>query len=146
MAGSYSSTGISYLSEPPFELLVRGNETNQAFKFLDEITHAHDTVNITGIITEKDTTKGGKGTHHISLEGDGCLHSRGVGEGIWSYSVTHGDRAAGSTSHRAHRCMDVRKREVDERDNLSSDGQERTGGRMEDGKLTTKREHGEREK
>lgn len=84
------------MSEPQ-GLLGEGNKTDQAFKFLDEITHAHDTVDITGIITEEDTTKGCKGTHHIRLEGDGCLHSRGIGEGVWSYSVTHGDRAAAST-------------------------------------------------
>ena len=92
-----------------------GNGTNQAFKFLDEITHAHDTVNVTGIITEEDTAKGCKGTHHISLEGDRCLHSRGIGEGIWSYnvSVTHGDRAVVDLAQgsRVYVCVCVQKRE-----------------------------------
>lgn len=40
---------------------------------LVEDGRAVDTVDVTGVITEEDTTKGGKGTDHVRLPGDGSL-------------------------------------------------------------------------
>lgn len=40
---------------------------------LDEDLGALDTVNVSRIITEENTTKGGKGTHHVGLPCDGSL-------------------------------------------------------------------------
>lgn len=59
--------------------------TYQALELGDEVVHTHDTVDVTGIITEEDTTEGSKGTHHVGLPGDWRLNAR-VGD-----SVRHGD-------------------------------------------------------
>ena len=39
----------------------------------DENAGARDTIDVTGVITEEDTTKGGKGAHEIGLPSDGSL-------------------------------------------------------------------------
>ena len=40
---------------------------------LNEVAHTHNTADVSGVITEEDTTKSGKGTHEIGLEGDGSF-------------------------------------------------------------------------
>lgn len=51
----------------------------QIGELLDEVLHAHNTVDITRVITEEDTTERGKGAHEIGLEGDGGLDPFDVG-------------------------------------------------------------------
>lgn len=41
---------------------------------LDEDLGAVDTVDVTGVVTEEDTTKGGEGAHEVGLPGDGGLN------------------------------------------------------------------------
>lgn len=45
----------------------------RALDGLDEDGVAVDTVDVTGVVTEEDTTKRGKGAHHVGLPGDGGL-------------------------------------------------------------------------
>lgn len=44
-----------------------------ALDLLDEVLGAVDTVDVTGIVTEEDTSERGKGAHHVGLPGDGSL-------------------------------------------------------------------------
>ena len=44
-----------------------------ALDLLDEKLGAVDTVDVTGIITEEDTSERGEGAHHVGLPGDGSL-------------------------------------------------------------------------
>ena len=59
----------------------RGSSWIQACQKLDDVRHAHDTVDVSRIETEEDTTKSGKGTHEIGPGGDGGLDARRVGGG-----------------------------------------------------------------
>lgn len=52
--------------------------TYQVLKGRDEVVHTQDTVDVSRIVTEEDTTKGRKGTHEVGLEGDGGLDAQGV--------------------------------------------------------------------
>ena len=45
----------------------------------DEDLGAGDTVDVTRIVTEEDTTEGGEGAHEVGLPGDGSLDTLGVG-------------------------------------------------------------------
>lgn len=45
----------------------------------NEVVHTHDTADVSGVITKEDTTKSGKGTHEIGLEGDGSFDTLRVG-------------------------------------------------------------------
>ena len=51
------------------------NVTYEVLKSGDEVLHAQDTGDVSGIITEEDTTKGSKGTHQVSPDGDGGLQT-----------------------------------------------------------------------
>jgi hypothetical protein len=44
-----------------------------ALDLFDEVLGAVDTVDVTGIVTEEDTSERGEGAHHVGLPGDGSL-------------------------------------------------------------------------
>lgn len=44
-----------------------------AFDGVDEDERTIDTVDVTGVVTEEDTTKRGKGTDEVCLPGDGSF-------------------------------------------------------------------------
>lgn len=45
---------------------------------LDKVIHTDNTTNVSRIVSEEDTTKGGECTHQVSLESDGSLDAQGV--------------------------------------------------------------------
>jgi len=64
----------------------------------DEDTGASDTVDVTGIVTEEDTTEGGECAHEVGLPGDGGLDALdivGCGETASGRSDLGGDVVAG---------------------------------------------------
>ncbi|KAH3674048.1 hypothetical protein OGATHE_002028 [Ogataea polymorpha] len=47
-------------------------------EFMDKVVHTHDTGNVTGVVSEKDTSKRTKGAHKISSHSQGSLDSVNV--------------------------------------------------------------------
>jgi hypothetical protein len=66
------------------------HDTHKTLILLDEVRHAEDTADVTRVITEEDTTKGGKGTHEIGLEGNWGLDALNVGRPRKDRSTRHG--------------------------------------------------------
>lgn len=59
----------------------------RALDDLDEVVHTVDTGDITGVVSEEDTTEGGKGAHHVGLHGNGSLHAGDITRTV-GYSTT----------------------------------------------------------
>lgn len=57
---------------------VRTGGVGQASVLADEVWHSQDTTHPTGVVTEEDTTKGGKGTDEVGPHGNGGLEARRV--------------------------------------------------------------------
>lgn len=55
---------------------------------VDEGLHAQDTGDVSGVITKVDTTKGGKGTHQVGLEGDGSFDTLHISGSVQSGNCT----------------------------------------------------------
>jgi len=49
---------------------------------IDEDLGAEDTVDVTGIVTEEDTTEGGEGAEEVGLPGDGGLDVLDILRGV----------------------------------------------------------------
>lgn len=54
---------------------VRTGGVGQASVLADEVWHSQDTTHPTGVVTEEDTTKGGKGTDEVGPHGNGGLEA-----------------------------------------------------------------------
>lgn len=52
--------------------------TYQVLKSSNEEVHTKDTGDITGVVTEEDTTKGSEGAHEVRLDSDGSLDAASV--------------------------------------------------------------------
>lgn len=75
--------------------LVVGVGVLQAGVLPDEVFHAQDAGHPSGVITEENTTEGGKGTDQVSFGGDRRLDTRGIrrpGDDDW---CRHGCRGGG---------------------------------------------------
>ena len=57
---------------------VRGVGVRQASVLTDKVFHGQNTAHPSGVVTEKDTTKGSKGTDEVGPHGDGGLEARRV--------------------------------------------------------------------
>ena len=55
-----------------------GGDVGLALDESDEDTRASDTVDVTGIVTEEDTTERGEGAHEVGLPGDGSLDALNI--------------------------------------------------------------------
>ena len=53
-----------------------------ALDILNEDCVSEHTIDITGVVTEEDTTEGGKGADHVGLEGDGSFNAVDIGGGL----------------------------------------------------------------
>lgn len=73
----------------------------------DEVRHCHDAADVSGVITEKDTAKGGKDTHEVGFDGDRRLDARGVGRGNQSSARHCEGLAAVQLRSRSGRGQDV---------------------------------------
>ena len=60
---------------------------------LDEVGHAHDTADISRVVAEENTAKGGKGAHHVTLGIDGSFELLGFG-GCCNFFASDGDGGA----------------------------------------------------
>lgn len=60
-------------------------------ELLDEVVHSHNTVDISGVISEEDTSKSSKGTHEIGPEGDGGLDTPRVSRRHHDTTTGHDD-------------------------------------------------------
>lgn len=56
---------------------------------MDEVVHSHDTADVTTVVAEEDTTKGGKGAHHVGLESNGGLDAGDVGRAVRNCTSSH---------------------------------------------------------
>lgn len=68
----------------------------------DEDSGASDTVDVTGVVTEEDTTEGGEGAHQVGLPCDGsfnALRVGGCGQANRVGPVTGGHLVVGSLLH-----------------------------------------------
>lgn len=54
----------------------------RAFNLADEDGGTEDTVDVTGVITEEDTTKGSKSTDQVGFPGDGSFNAVDVVSGL----------------------------------------------------------------
>ena len=64
-----------------------------ACEFVDKVGHCDDTVDITRIVAEEDTTKGGEGAHHVRLHGDGGFDTIDIGRRRENGSTRHDERS-----------------------------------------------------
>lgn len=67
----------------------------------NEFRGGEDTVDVTRVVTEEDTTEGGEGAHHVGLEGDGGLNSVDI-VGLLEFGETSVEdlrRSGGSSTH-----------------------------------------------
>lgn len=67
------------------------DESTGAFDGLDEEVHAHHTGDVTRVVTEEDTTKGGEDAHQVRLHGNGGFHPEGVSPNGGSRATGHVD-------------------------------------------------------
>jgi hypothetical protein len=106
----------------------------QVLESRDEVVHTDDTRDVTRVITEEDTTKGSKGTHQVSLEGDGGLDASSVNAAPTDRASTTGHLSDGSSDGSgdvgisqqeerwSQRLMDVlMKRDKDEKEESEGD-------------------------
>lgn len=63
-------------------------QTYQVLESSDEVVHTKDTTDVTGIITEEDTTKGSEGAHQVRLDSNGGLDAASVDAAHGGHSTT----------------------------------------------------------
>jgi hypothetical protein len=77
-------------------LLPRGENCSfGAVDGVNEVIHALDTVDVARVVSEEDTTKGGKGAHHVRLEGDRSLDAIDIARAGWNCTARHDDDDGG---------------------------------------------------
>lgn len=78
---------------------------------MNEIRHGHDGTDVANIISKEDTSKTGKSTHEVSLEGDGSLDTASIGS---RYEGTHDDSVSNRNKDDCSRICKSGRRVSDE--------------------------------
>jgi hypothetical protein len=67
----------------------------RTFDVVDEDLVTEHTVDVSRVVTEENTTEGGKGADHVGLEGDGSLDAVDIGCGLEDNGAARGRDVGG---------------------------------------------------